>query len=197
MGDHELDVSACLRQVRERDEDAARDLIGHLYPLVIKIVRSHLPRRTDEEDLAQDIFLKIFTKLEQFKGGVPFEHWVSRVALTTCLDKLRMQKRRPEWRMADLSEQESNVIEAVTHSENDPHPAEALAARELVTRLLEMLKPDDRMVITMLDLEGRSLAEIEQLTGWNKTLVKVRAFRARRKMRKFLDQLERNASDER
>ena len=193
MGDHELDVAACLNRVRQRDEDAARNLAEHLYPLVIKIVRSHLPRRTDEEDLAQDIFLKIFAKLDQFKGDVPLEHWVSRVAVTTCLDKLRMQKRRPEWRMADLTEQEADVIEAVTHREDDPHPAQALAAHELVSRLLEMLKPDDRVVITMLELEGKSLAEIEQLTGWNKTMVKVRAFRARKKMRKFLEQIEKKS----
>lgn len=196
MGDQELDVTKCLERVRRRDEDAARDLTEHLYPLVIKIVRSHLPRRLDEEDLAQDIFLKIFAKLQQFKGDVPFEHWVSRVAVTTCFDKLRMQKRRPEWRMADLSEQEAAVIDAVTHSENAPTPGEELAAHELVTRLLDMLKPDDRTVITLLDLERKSLAEIEQLTGWNKTVIKVRAFRARKKMRKFLEQLEKKGSNE-
>ncbi|MGB0581902.1 MAG: RNA polymerase sigma factor [Limisphaerales bacterium] len=183
MGDQELDVRACLERVRQRDQDAARDLTEHLYPLVIKIVRSHLPRRMDEQDLAQDIFLKIFAKLDQFKGDVPFEHWVSRVSVTTCLDKLRMQKRRPEWRMADLSEQESDVLEAVTASDEDHDPSKTLGAHELVTRMLEMLKPEDRMVVTLLDLEQKSLAEIAEITGWNKTLIKVRAFRARKKMR--------------
>jgi len=196
MGDHELDVAACLNRVRQRDEDAARALTEHLYPLVIKIVRSHLPRRTDEEDLAQDIFLKIFARLDQFKGDVPLEHWVSRVAVTTCLDKLRMQKRRPEWRMADLSEQEAEVLEAIAHSDSEPLPGQALAAHELVTRLMDMLKPDERLLITLLDLEGRSLAEIEQLTGWNRTMAKVRAFRARRKMRKFLEKIEKKPTDE-
>jgi len=190
MGDQELDVSACLERVRQRDQDAARDLTEHLYPLVIKIVRSHLPRRMDEQDLAQDIFLKIFAKLDQFKGDVPFEHWVSRVSVTTCLDKLRMQKRRPEWRMADLSEQEADVVEAVTASSEEHDPSKTLGAHELVSRMLEMLKPEDRMVVTLLDLEQKSLAEIAEITGWNKTLIKVRAFRARKKMRKFLDQIE-------
>jgi RNA polymerase sigma factor (sigma-70 family) len=190
MGDHELDVGACLELVRRRDEDAARDLVEHLYPLVIKIVRARLPRRLDEEDLAQDIFAKIFANLEQYQGRVPLEHWVSRVAVTTCLDKLRMQKCRPEWRWADLSEKEAEVLDAVLHSENEPHPAQTMGARELVGKLLERLKPDDRAIISMLDLEGHSLAEIEQQTGWNKTLIKVRAFRARRKMRKFLEKLE-------
>ncbi len=196
MDDRELDVAECLERVRRRDEDAARELTEHLYPLVIKIVRSHLPRRLDEQDLAQDIFLKIFAKLDQFKGEVPFEHWVSRVAVTTSLDKLRMQKRRPEWRMADLSEEEAAVIDAVTHSENAHKPGQELAAHELVTRLLDMLKPDDRMIITMLDLERKSLAEIAELTGWNKTVIKVRAFRARKKMKKFLEQLEKKGTHE-
>lgn len=190
MGDHELDVAACLKLVRRRDEDAARDLVEHLYPLVIKIVRARLPRRLDEEDLAQDIFAKIFANLEQYQGRVPLEHWVSRVAVTTCLDKLRMQKCRPEWRWADLSEKEADVLDAVLHSENEPHPAQTMGAHELVEMLLEMLKPEDRMIIRMLDLEGLSLAEIQGQTGWNKTLIKVRAFRARRKMKKFLEEIE-------
>ena len=96
-----LDLAGCLERVRQRDQDAARELVDHLYPLVIRIVRSHLPRRVAEEDLAQDIFLKMFTRLEQYQGNVPFPHWVSRIAVTTCIDQLRAQKRRPEFRWAD------------------------------------------------------------------------------------------------
>ena len=75
MAESGLDVAACLERVRRGDDDAARELVTHLYPLVIKIVRAHLPRRVAEEDLAQDIFLKMFTHLGQFRGVVPFEHW--------------------------------------------------------------------------------------------------------------------------
>lgn len=190
MADETLDVAACLERVRQRDEAAARDLVTHLYPLVIKIVRAHLPRRVAEEDLAQEIFLKMFTNLEQYRGAVPFEHWVSRVAVTTCLDALRSQKRRPELRWADLSETEAEVLDAVIQTENEPHPSQAMAANELVARLMECLSPEDRMVITLLDLEEKSVAEIQQLTGWSASLVKVRAFRARAKLRKHLAELE-------
>ena len=69
-----LDVAVCLARVRERDEDAARALVEHLYPLVIKIVRAHLPRALDEEDLAQEIFMKVFANAAQYRGEVPFEH---------------------------------------------------------------------------------------------------------------------------
>jgi RNA polymerase sigma-70 factor (ECF subfamily) len=119
---------------------------------------------------------------------VPFTHWVSRIAVTTCIDQLRAQKRRPELRWADLSERESEVLDSVTASQ-DVAPDDAVAARELVHRLLGRLNPEDRMVIQMLDLEQKSVAEISALTGWNRTLVKVRAFRARRKLQRFYREL--------
>jgi len=135
--------------------------------------------------------MKVFTRLGQYQGSVPFPHWVSRIAVTTCIDHLRAQKRRPEFRWADLSENEADVLDAVLTSENDVGANDALAARELVAKLLEQLKPDDRLVIQMLDLEQKTLLEISQLTGWSTTLIKVRAFRARRKLQKLFEQLQR------
>jgi RNA polymerase sigma-70 factor (ECF subfamily) len=190
MADESFDLVGCLERVRQRDQVAARQLVEHLYPLVSRIVRSHLPRRVAEEDLAQDIFLKMFTRLEQYQGNVPFPHWVSRIAVTTCIDQLRAQKRRPEFRWADLSETEAEVLDNVITDERDVLPGDALAARELVQKLLAQLKPDDRMVIQLLDLEQKTIAEISGLTGWNQTLVKVRAFRARRKLQKLFQELQ-------
>lgn len=188
--DESFDLAGCLDRVRQRDQAAARALVDHLYPLVIRIVRAHLPRRVSEEDLAQDIFLKMFTRLDQFKGAVPFPHWVSRIAVTTCIDQLRSQKRRPEFRWADLSENEADVLDAVMTNENDVEAGDALAARELVHKLLDQLKPDDRLVIQLLDLEQKTIAEISDATGWSQSLVKVRAFRARRKLQKLFQELE-------
>jgi RNA polymerase sigma-70 factor (ECF subfamily) len=171
--------------------------VEHYYPLVIRIVRNHLPRRSAEEDLAQEIFLKMFTRLDQYRREVPFAHWLSRVALTTCLDALRAQKRRPEVRWADLSEDEAEALERCglepgesPSAHEDPHAG--LAARELVWKLLETLKPQDRQILTLLDLEGRSVAEISTVTGLSHSLVKVRAFRARQKLRAQLVTLERS-----
>lgn len=185
-----FDLPACLARVRQRDQVAARQLVGHLYPLVTRIVRSHLPRRVAEEDLAQDIFLKMFTRLDQYQGNVPFPHWVSRIAVTTCIDQLRAQKRRPEFRWADLSENEAEVLSNVMTDERDVRPGDALAARELVHKLLDQLKPDDRLVIQLLDLEQKTIAEIGDLTGWNHTLIKVRVFRARQKLKKLFRELQ-------
>lgn len=190
MADESFDLAGCLARVRQRDQGAARQLVEHLYPLVSRIVRSHLPRRVAEEDLAQDIFLKMFTRLEQYQGHVPFPHWVSRIAVTTCIDQLRAQKRRPEFRWADLSENEAEVLTNVMTDEREVKPGDALAARELVHKLLGQLKPDDRLVIQLLDLEQKTIAEISALTGWNQTLVKVRAFRARRKLQKLFRELQ-------
>jgi RNA polymerase sigma-70 factor (ECF subfamily) len=191
MAEETFDIPACLERVRRRDQAAARELVEHLYPLVIRIARSHLPRRVAEEDLAQEIFLKMFTRLDQYKGEVAFSHWVSRIAVTTCIDQLRAQKRRPEFRWADLSEQEAEVLDSVLTSDGEVAANDALASRELVYKLLGQLKADDRLVLQLLDLEQRSVAEISELTGWNPSLVKVRAFRARGKLKKLFEELER------
>lgn len=187
--DQPFDLAGCLERVRHRDQAAARQLVEHLYPLVIRIVRAHLPRRVSEEDLAQDIFLKMFTRLEQFQGAVPFPHWVSRIAVTTCIDQLRAQKRRPEFRWADLSENEAEALGAAMADDRET-PDDALAARELVHKLLDQLNSADRSVIQMLDLEQKSILEISSLTGWTPSLVKVRAFRARRKLQKLFAELK-------
>jgi RNA polymerase sigma-70 factor (ECF subfamily) len=179
----DLDVTDCLARVRKQDQDAARSLVEYLYPLVIRIVRGYLPRRAAEEDLAQDIFGKMFEKLDQFRGEVPLEHWVSRVAVNHCLSALRAQRARPELRMADLSEEQSAALDAVTTAiVQDPHPAHLIGARELVEMLLEGLSLQDRLLIRMLEMDDLSVDEVRKVTGWSATNIRVRAFRARRRL---------------
>jgi len=185
-----LDLPGCLALVRAGDQAAARELVEYLYPQVIRIIRRHLPRRVLEEDLAQEIFMKMFSRMDQYNGAVPLPHWVSRIAVTTCIDHLRAQKRRPEFRWADLSEKEAEVLDAVITNEREVAPDDAVEAHELVHKLIAQLKPEDQLVIRMLDLEQRTLIEISEHTGWNKSLVKVRAFRARRKLRKLFETLQ-------
>ena len=189
MAEESLDVPACVRQVRMGDKEAARALLNHLYPRVNAVVRGHLPRRMAEEDLAQMIFLKVFSKLEQFSGTVPLEHWVSRIAVNTCLNALQAEKIRPELRWADLNEEEEHVIQSLAVTADELEPGRDLAARDLVEKLLERLKPNDRLLMQLLHLEGRSIEDIRQLTGWNISMIKVRAFRARQKLKKHLDAL--------
>jgi RNA polymerase sigma-70 factor (ECF subfamily) len=187
MPEEGLDVPSCLRAVQHGDEEAARALFHQLYPLVIKVVRAHLPRRTSEEDLVQAVFMKVFAKLAQFSGRVPLEHWVSRVAVNTCLNHIYSERVRPELRWADLNETEEQVLQSLASTAGELEPSHNLAARELVDKLLARLHPRDRLIISLLHLEGKSVAEIRQITGWNMSQIKVRAFRARRKMKKHLD----------
>ena len=178
-------VQAALRQ----DDEAARELVRRLYPLVAKMVRSHRPRRTSEEDLCQMIFIKVFQKLGQFSGKVPLEHWVSRIAVNTCLSQIESERIRPELRYADLSEEEQAVVGNLAVSSEELAPDRQLASRQLVEHLLQMLKPVERLVIDLLYLQGRSVEEIHQITGLGAAAIKVRAFRARQKMKAQLEKI--------
>jgi RNA polymerase sigma-70 factor (ECF subfamily) len=177
------DASALVKAALQHDDEAARALVRQLYPLVSKLVRAHRPRRTAEEDLSQMIFIKVFQKLSQFSGKVPLEHWVSRIAINTCLNQIESEKIRPELRYADLSEEEQAVVENLATSSSELAPDQRFASRQLVEHLLAALKPVERLAIDLLYLQGRSVKEIRKITGWSTALVKVRAYRARQKMK--------------
>jgi len=183
-------MAACLRRVAQRDEDAARLFMQRLYPLVLKLVRAHLPRRTSEEDLVQTVFMKIFANLGQYSGQVPIEHWVSRIAVNTCFNELKAEKIRPEWRWSDFSEDEQHMLESLAASDAESPQFPNLAARDLLEKLPATLNPQDRLVVQLLHLEERSVAEVRKITGWSEPMIKVRAFRARRKLQKSLKRLE-------
>src|ERR1043166_3175558 len=178
-------VAAALRQ----DDDAARELVRALYPLVAKLVRAHRPARSAEEDLCQMIFIKILQKLPQFSGTVPLEHWVSRIAINTCINQIQAEKARPELRKADMSEEQAAVVHNLAVTTGDLGPDQSFASRQLVEHLMNALKPAERLVIDLLYLQQRSVAEIRHVTGWSGALVKVRAFRARQKMRHLLSNM--------
>ena len=190
MDEGAFDTAACVERVRQRDEDAARKLMERLYPLVLKVVRSHLPQRTSEEDLVQTVFMKIFANIDQYRGVAPLEHWVSRIAVNTSLNAIKAEKARPELRWSDLSAEAQHVAEALAADEPAPPERHGSAARELLHGLMARLSPPDRLVVTLLHLEEKSVAEVRALTGWSAPVVKVRAFRARKKLQKFLTQLE-------
>src|SRR6266699_3975758 len=183
------DSAELVQAALQHDDEAARELVRRLYPLVAKMVRSHRPRRTSEEDLCQMIFIKVFQKLGQFSGKVPLEHWVSRIAVNTCLSQIESERIRPELRHADLSEEEQAVVENLAASSDELSPDRRLASRQLVEHLLDLLKPVERLVIDLLYLQGRSVEEIRKITGWSTSLIKVRAFRARQKMKNQLTKI--------
>ncbi len=187
MADPAFDLNRCVERAQTGDQDAARLLVEHLYPEVLRLVRAHLPRRTADVDLAQDVFVKLLSRLHQYRPhpGIPFTHWVSRLAVRTCLDALRAERRRPEIRWSELSDDQTRWLDFLA-AENQPAPTDQpAAARELVELLLRQLSPDDRLVLTLLDLQERSVREISAATGWSVPGVKVRAFRARRRLQRL------------
>jgi RNA polymerase sigma-70 factor (ECF subfamily) len=184
-----FDMEACLTRVRRGDEQAARECMEHLYPLVLKLVRAHLPKRTAEEDMCQMIFIRMFSNLQYFSGKVPVEHWVSRISINTCLNVLKSESIRPEVHWADLSPEEAGVLETLHATQSDLDLSEAIASRELLDTLLAGLNAQDRLIVNLLHIEGHTLAEACQITGWNLALVKVRAFRARQRLKKALHRI--------
>ena len=174
---------------RTHDEAAARRLMDALYPQVIRIVRNHLPFRTDEEDLAQEVFVQFFRTLDRYDASQPLENWMSRLALNICLKALRSRRRRPELRWADLSEEERAVVESLLHTPDETSAAHRSAgsdSKALLTRMLDSLSAEDRLVVTLLHLEEKSLKEIQALTGWSSIVIRMRAYRARGRLRKML-----------
>ena len=126
--------------------------------------------------------MTMFARLDRYESrdGIPFEHWLARLTVNTCRDVLRAESRRP--RLTTLSPEAASWLTTLSDDRAPAHD-DALAARDLIDALLARLSPDDRLVLTLLDLEQRPVAEIAALTGWSRTLVKVRAFRARLRLK--------------
>lgn len=178
-----------LPRVRAGDDDAARCVVEQLHDHVRKIVLAHLPRRDAPEDLMQEVFMKAFSRLDQFRGEMPFAHWLARIAVTTCQDRLRRQRARPEWRWADLSEDEQKFI-AEMPGEISTHETADESARDLLDKLIATLAPAEQALIRWLELEQKTIAEVCALTGWNRGVTRIRAFRARQKLKAAWRKLE-------
>lgn len=177
-----------LARVRAGEEEAARLFFREHYPGVFRIVRNHASCRHSEEDLCQMIFMKVFAHLDQYSGRVPVAHWISRIAVNTCLAEAKRDRQRRELREADLGENAALLLERVadTSVENE---ATVRSARGLVATLLDHLSPEDRLVVSLLYIEQLSVAEVGALTGFSQPLVKIRAFRARRKLHNLVTRM--------
>lgn len=171
------------------DETAARWLTEHLWPLLAHIALRHLPRGAAVEDLVQESLARAFTRIDQWNPARPFEPWVCTIATHLCLDALRHRKRRPEWSWSDLTDAEKSACHAA-HSDAATDPDVTTGGSALLSKLLDALNPVDRVIITLLHLEQMEVVEISKLTGVSRLMVRVRAHRARNKLKKALEQLE-------
>jgi len=165
------------------DDDSFAELSRRYKSRVFGLVARFARDSSEIEDICQDVFVQAYFKLRQFRGDSPFEHWLLRIATFKCYDYLRKRRRSgPALSMDALLESGHEPIapEAV-----EPHPG----LERLHTALAE-LSPKERLVITLLELEERSILEIAELTGWSMSNVKVRAFRARAALRKLMEKPE-------
>ncbi len=182
---------ACMAAwLRCSDEGSARALMEAFYPFVASLIRRHVADHGAVEDLAQQTFAKCFAKASQWDASKPLEPWLARIALNQCRDHYRARRVRPELRWSDLTEGEQEALQATQIAAEPKSDALNDDSRALMLRLLDTLGADDRMVLSLLHLDGKSTDEIAALTGWSRALVKVRAFRARHKLRAAFEKLE-------
>jgi RNA polymerase sigma-70 factor (ECF subfamily) len=175
-----------IASVLKGDTACFEPLIEKYSPRVFATARRYARRENEVDDIAQEVWLKAFQKLASFRGDAPFEHWLMRLTVRTCYDFLRAHQRNRELAFSEISEPDSDWLERFV-SETEPNRDDADAARQLIGQIMEKLSPASRLIITLLEIEDRSVKEISKLTGWSVSLVKVRAFRARAEMRKLLN----------
>ncbi|MCX8107557.1 MAG: sigma-70 family RNA polymerase sigma factor [Verrucomicrobiae bacterium] len=190
MDESELALTTLLARARARDPAAAEELVSVLYPVVMAVVERRRPRSVEAEDIAQEVFLRMFCHLDKFRGGPrELEAWLRRTAFRVCLDHHRYLESRPEIRWVDLTEEQRNALDAIYRGNGNPTPAEVACARDLVNALLSGLTAAERSLVEMVQLEKLDMEKVQQITGWSMVNIRVRMFRARRKLRRMLAKL--------
>ena len=163
--------------------DCFEELIIRYQPRVFGMARKYFRNESDVEDVVQTIFTKTFQKLGSYRGTAPFEHWFMRLSINTCYDALRRKRNRPEHTISDTLFDDESWQDRLGKIPEASDREEQEQARELVHTVLDQVSDRARIVLTLQELEGRSIREIAGITGWSESLVKVQAFRARKEMR--------------
>ena len=181
------DDAELLQRIRNGAQEEFAELVrrhqSHVFAILYRYERDH--HRL--EDLAQETFLKAWRSLDQFDGRAPFQHWLSKIAVHAALDHLRKQKRsQHEIGFPDLGEDALDWL----HGEEKQSDLDANQAREILDAAMSRLSAEDKLVLTLLEIEDRSVKEISALTGWTSVTVRVRALRARARLKKALEGLE-------
>lgn len=184
--DSEPDWPALVASVRAGEETAARALVEQLYPQVAGRISRLLPRREEIEDLAQEVFLRLFSRLGQFHGG-SFPAWVDAITRRVCYDALRKRRVRPEWRFADLDDDPAEPA-------SEAAPAEVDSAA-VVAALLAQLPPEQAWLLQQVELEGRSIGELSAELSWTATGGRLRLFRARNALKRAYERWKENTAE--
>jgi RNA polymerase sigma-70 factor (ECF subfamily) len=181
---------ALVKLVRAGDETAFEKLFERHRARVARVASRFFPRRDQIEEIVQETFIKAYFALDSYAGAhaASFAAWLSQIAVNAAYDELRRARRRPQHAEQSLTEDESQQLGArLDHLVSSEADIESeLVSRDLADKLLARLDPEDRLVLTLLDAEGHSVAEIAGVTGWSVSKVKVRAHRARASLRRVL-----------
>ena len=178
------------RQAQVGDESAFAEIVRRYSPRVFSVASRFFRQRSLVEEAAQEVFLKAYTQLGSFEGRGSLEGWLTRIATNTCLNMVRSSKRRPESTVSDLTEDEASWLDHQSAGDGEQSSVEKdLVATDLAERLLSVLSPEDQQALLMIDGEDASIKEVAEVTGWSESKVKVRAFRARKKVREAMEKL--------
>ena len=178
------------RQAQGGDESAFAEIVRRYSPRVFSVASRFFRQRSLVEEAAQEVFLKAYTQLGSFEGRGSLEGWLTRIATNTCLNMVRSSKRRPEFTVSDLTEDEASWLDQQSAGDAEKSSVENdLVTTDLADRLLSVLPPEDQQALLMIDGEDASIKEVAEATGWSESKVKVRAFRARKKVREAMEKL--------
>jgi RNA polymerase sigma-70 factor (ECF subfamily) len=170
------------------NEEAFEQIFNRHHWWVTRIVGRFFRRPERVEEVVQEIFTKLYFTLSYFspQPGKTFANWLSSIAINSCYDELRRLKRKPEASISEITENEANWLKSKLSDEGQTTAETQVIIRDLATKLLAELSAEDRLVLTLLDVEQLSISEIAKLTGWSESKVKVRIYRARIALRGLL-----------
>ncbi|HXI72206.1 MAG TPA: sigma-70 family RNA polymerase sigma factor [Verrucomicrobiae bacterium] len=175
-----------LQRIRNGATDDFAEIVRRHQSRVFAILHRYERDTQKVEDLAQETFVKAWRALEQFDGRAPFEHWISRITVRVALDHLRKEKRRRN--EIGLPELGGDVLDWL-RNDDEKNELDSRSAAEVLALAMRELSPADQVVITMQEIEGHSVKEIAAATGSSGVAVRVRALRARAKLKRVLEKI--------
>jgi len=183
---------ALVSRAQSGDENAFREIVERYQSKVFSIIHGIVRQRNDVEDIAQQVFAKIFLSLKNFDFRSSLITWIYKITVNECFDYLRKRKVRKLVYESDLSEDEVRRVENSEPVNDRQVPVDSdLARRDYVLKLLSRVSEEERMLLMMKEVEGYSVEELAAQTGMNENTIKVKLFRARQKLVKAAQRLDR------
>lgn len=181
-----VDFAVILR-AREGDDVAFNHIMTAYRKRILGTIARLIGRPEDVEDVGQEVFVRLYYSLDQLRTPEVFEPWLYRLTVNAAYDYLRKQRRLHESRMSDLSEQQVTMADAAASGVRSKEEGRRTQVRETVNELLDGVSEEDRILLTLKEVEGLSLKELESIYNVNENALKVRLFRARQRVIKAFE----------